>query len=124
MNFVSLVTLGFGAVSTFLESVLTRIILGASGLVAVSVLASAVAIFLKLVGMATPGWMTTVIGVSLTLMIGVAILCFVGLALTILMGSQTVPAPSANYRSFIARISKFGVPGTSAARPLPSVERS
>jgi hypothetical protein len=124
MNFVSLVTLGFGAVSTFLESVLTRIILGALGLVAVSVLASVVAISLKLVGMATPGWMTTVIGVSLILMVGVAILSFVGLALTILVGSQTVRAPSANYRSFIARISKFGVPGASAARLLPIVERS
>ena len=124
MNIVSLVTLGFGAVSTFLESVLTRIILGASGLVAVSVFASVVAIALKLVGMATPGWMTTVIGVSLILMVGVAILSFVGLALTILVGSQTAPVPSANYASFIARISKFGVPGPSTARRQPIVERS
>jgi polyisoprenyl-phosphate glycosyltransferase len=124
MNFVSLVTHGFGAVSTFLESVLTRIILGASILVAVCVLASVVAIALKLVGMATPGWMTTVIGVSLILMVSIAILSFVGLGLSLLAGSQTVPAPSASYSSFIARISKFGLPGPSAARPLPIVERS
>ena len=113
MNFVSLVTLGFGAVSTFLENALTRMILGASGLVAVSVFASVVAAVLKLLGMATPGWLTTVTGVSMVLMIGVAILSFVGLALTILAGSQTVPAPSTIYPSFIARISKFG-PNASA----------
>jgi hypothetical protein len=123
MNFVSLVTHGFGAVSTFVESVLTRIILAASGLVAVCVFASISAIVLKLVGMATPGWMTTVIGVSLILTIAVAILAFVGLALTILAGSQTVPAPSATYSSFIARISMFGVPTPSAAPPLSIVER-
>jgi hypothetical protein len=124
MNFVSLVTLGFGAVSTFLESALTRIILGALGLMAVCILVSVVATVLKLVGMATPGWLTTVIGVSVIVTVGVAILSFVGLALTILAGSQTVPAPSAIYPSFIAHISNFGRPGPSAARPLPTAERS
>jgi len=124
MNFISLITLGFGAVSTFVESVLTRIILAASGLVAVCVCASASAIVLKLVGMATPGWMTTVIGVSLILTIAVAILSFVGLALTILAGSQTVPAPSAVYSSFIALSSTFRVSGPSAAPPLSIVDQS
>jgi hypothetical protein len=108
----------------FLESVLTRIILGASILVAVCGLASVVVIALKFVGMATPGWMTTVIGVSLILMVSLAILSSVGLGLSLLAGSQTVPASSASYSSFIARISKFGLPGPSAARPLPIVERS
>jgi hypothetical protein len=123
MNFVSLITLGFGAVSTFVESALTRIILAASGLVAVCVFASASAIILKLVGMATPGWMTTVIGVSLILTITVAILSFVGLALTILAGSQTIPAPGAIYSSFIVRTSIFGVPSPSSAPPLSIVDR-
>ena len=123
MNFISLITLGFGAISTFVESVLTRIIIAASGLVAVCVFASAAAIVLKVVGMATPGWMTTVIGVSLILTIAVAILAFVGLALTILAGSQAVPAPSATYLSFIARTSMFGDPTPSAAPPLSVVER-
>ena len=123
MNFVSLVTLGFGAVSTFVESTLTRIILAASGLVAVCAFATVSAIVLKLIGMATPGWMTTVIGVSLILTIAVAILSFVGLALTILVGPQTVPAPSAIYSSFIARTSMLGVPSPSAVPPLSIVER-
>ena len=117
MNFISLITLGLGAVSTFIESALTRIIFAASGLVAVCVFASITAIVLKLIGMATPGWMTTVIGVSLILMIAVAILSFVGLALTILAGSQTVPAPIAIYSSFIARTSMFGISQTSTAAP-------
>jgi len=108
VNFVSLVTYGFGAVATFFESALTRIILVASGLMAFCVFASVLAVVLKLVGMATPGWMTNVVGVSLILTIAVAILSFVGLALTILGGSQTVPAPSVVYSSFITRITMFG----------------
>jgi len=108
MNFISLIMLGFGAVSTFIESALTRIIFAASGLVAVCVFASTTAIVLKFVGMATPGWTTNVIGVSLILTTAVAILSFVGLALSILAGSQTIPAPSAIYLSFIARTSIFG----------------
>ena len=110
MNFVSLITLGFGAVSTFVESVLTRIILAASGLVAFCILASASSIGLKLVGMTTPGWMTTVVGFSLILTVAVATLSFIGLLLTILAGSQTVAAPSAMYSSFVARTSTFGAP--------------
>lgn len=107
MNLVSLVTLGFGAVATFLDSALTRIILAAFALVACGIVASIVASGLKLVGMATPGWVTTVIGDSLILMIGVAILSFVGLSLTIIVGAHTVPAPAVNFQQFIVRISNL-----------------
>jgi hypothetical protein len=115
MNFVSLVALGFGAISTFMEAVLTRIILAAAGLLVGCVFASASAIALKVLGMATPGWMTTVIGFSLILTTAVAILSFVGLLLAILAGPQAVPAPSAMYSSFVARTSTFGDPSVSPA---------
>ncbi|MFZ0457604.1 MAG: glycosyltransferase [Rhodoplanes sp.] len=124
MNLVSLVTLGFGAVTTFLESALTRVILGAMAIFAFCMLASVVALVLKVAGLASPGWITTVIGTSLLLVIGVAILSFMGLALTILAGAHTVPAPSATYQSFIARTSSFGPSCTATPHPLPSVERS
>jgi hypothetical protein len=108
MNLVSLVTHGLSAVSVFLRSALTRMILAASALVAICILISVTAIVLKLIGMATPGWMTTVVGVSLILMLGVAILCFIGLCLTIIGGPHTTPAPNATFRSFVKNVVSFG----------------
>jgi polyisoprenyl-phosphate glycosyltransferase len=108
MNIVSLVILGFGAVAAFLESALTRMILAASSLVGICLVASVIATVFKLVGLATPGWVTTVIGTSLILMLGVAILSFVGLALTILAGTHTIPTPGTLFQSFIAQVAEFG----------------
>ena len=62
---------------------------------------------LKVVGMATPGWVTSVLGTSVVILLGTAVLCFVGLFLSIMGGAHTVPAPSVTYRSFIARIAEF-----------------
>ena len=122
MNIVSLVTLGFGAVSAFLERALTRMILGAMALVVLCIVASVIAMIFKLIGMATPGWVTIVIGISLILMVGVAILSFIGLALSILAGSHTIPAPSSLYRSFIIRISKFGPSSLHPAHESPTAD--
>jgi hypothetical protein len=108
MNIVSLVILGFGGVSAFLESALTRMILAASSLIGFCLVASVTATVLKLVGLATPGWVTTVIGVSLILLLGFGILCFIGLALSILAGSHTVQTPTALFESFIVRTASFG----------------
>jgi glycosyltransferase involved in cell wall biosynthesis len=116
MNLVALVILGFGGVSAFLESALTRMILAAIGLIGCCLAASVIATVLKLVGLATPGWVTTVIGVSLILLLGVAILSFIGLALSILAGSHTVQTPAALYKSFIAQTAKFGPQAPAAAR--------
>jgi polyisoprenyl-phosphate glycosyltransferase len=114
MNLVSLVTHGFGAVTAFVEIALTRMILAAFTLVACGIVASIIAFGLKLVGMATPGWLTTVIGDSLILLVGVAILSFVGLSLTIIVGAHTVPAPAVNFQQFILRISNLA-PGSKDA---------
>jgi hypothetical protein len=110
MNIVSLVVLGFGGVSAFLESALTRIILAASGLIGFCLVASVTATIFKFIGWATPGWVTTVIGMSLILFVGLAILCFIGLALSILAGAHTVQTPAALFQSFIARTMKFESP--------------
>jgi glycosyltransferase involved in cell wall biosynthesis len=108
MNVVSLVVFGISAVAVFVEHVLTRMILGAAVFVAVITLASLTALILKIVGMATPGWLTTVLGTSAVILFGAAILCLVGLLLSIIGGAHTVPAPSANYRGFIARTTNLG----------------
>jgi polyisoprenyl-phosphate glycosyltransferase len=107
MSIVSLVVFGLSAVAVFVERALTRIILGAIALVAIAALASATAVTLKLIGMATPGWLTSVLGTSAVVLLGTAILCFVGLFLSIIGGAHTVPSPSVTYRSFIAGIADF-----------------
>jgi hypothetical protein len=107
MNIISLGVLGFSAVAVFAERALMRIILGALAVLGVAAVASLTAVALKVVGMATPGWVTTVLSASVIILISVAILCLVGLFLSILGGVHTVPAPSATYRSHIARVTNF-----------------
>ena len=68
MSLVSLVVHGLRAMAVFVEYALTRIILGALALLLLCAVASAVAIFQKFIGMATPGWVTTVVGVSLVIL--------------------------------------------------------
>jgi glycosyltransferase involved in cell wall biosynthesis len=77
MNLVSLVVHGLRAMAVFVERVLTRIILAALALLLLCIVASAFAIVLKFIGMATPGWVTTVVGVSLVILVATLILCFV-----------------------------------------------
>src|SRR5262249_37653118 len=88
MNIGSLVIHAFGTVAAFLDHALARLIMVAGGVVGLCLVASSVAILFKFVGLATPGWMTTVVGTSLILMLGVAILCFLGLTLNLLAGTH------------------------------------
>jgi hypothetical protein len=92
-----------------------------SGLVGFCLLASVVAIAFKLVGFATPGWVTTVIGTSLVLMVGLAILSFIGLTLSILAGTHTIPTPATVFKAFILRVTKFGssIPSQGGENSIP-----
>jgi polyisoprenyl-phosphate glycosyltransferase len=115
MNFVSLVIHGLSAVAVFVDRVLTRIILAALALLALCFVASAVAIILKLFGAATPGWLTSVVGISLLILLGTVILCFVSLAISITGGIQAVAPPLAAFQVQIERVTPFG--GLAASRP-------
>src|SRR5262249_46734373 len=75
MNLVSLVTHGLSAVAVFMQRVLTRIILATLGLAIICVFAALIAIALKLIGAATPGWVTTVVGIMLVVLVLTAALC-------------------------------------------------
>ncbi len=107
MGLVSLVIHAFGNMAVFIDRVLTRMILGAFLLLGICILASGIALFLKLAGMATPGWLTTVLGTSLVLLVSTGVLCFIGLFVGITGGAQLAPPPSAAYRIMIREIVKF-----------------
>jgi hypothetical protein len=108
MNFVSLVVHGLRAMAVFVEHVLTRIILGALALLSLCILASAIAIVQKFIGMATPGWVTTVVGLSLVILVTTVVLCFVSLAISIVVGAQPIAPPLAAFRAQIDRVTPIG----------------
>jgi glycosyltransferase involved in cell wall biosynthesis len=107
MNFVSLVVHGLRAMAVFVENMLTRIILGAMVLVLLCAVASIVAIVEKFTGIATSGWMTTVVGVSLMILLGTVILCFVSLAISIAGGAQSIPPPLLTFQAQIDRVTQI-----------------
>jgi hypothetical protein len=115
MNFLSLVLHGFGAIAVFTDRVLTRLILSALTVVAISGAASLIAVSLKILGRASPGWLTSVIGISIVVTSMAGGLSLIGLFLTLTGGILFVPAPIDAYRSFIAEIA----PPANKAVPSP-----
>ena len=108
MSLVSLVVHGLRAMAVFVEYALTRIILGALALLLLCAVASAVAIFQKFIGMATPGWVTTVVGVSLVILVATVILCFVSLSINIAGGGQSIAPPLSAFQAQIDRVIQIG----------------
>ena len=104
MNLVSLVVHGLSAMAVFMERLLTRVILAAAGLAVLGLAASLIAIAFKIAGLATPGWMTTVVGTSLVVIVMTGALALIGL-IGGLAGSVAVTTPpAAGHRQFIAEI--------------------
>jgi polyisoprenyl-phosphate glycosyltransferase len=104
MRLVSLVLHGFSAIAVFTDRVLTRLTLAAVAAIALAGTASLVAIAVKLLGLASPGWLTSVIGSSLAVTFMACVLCLIGLLMTLTGGVLFLPQPIASYRSFIAAI--------------------
>lgn len=98
MNLVSLITHGLRSVALFTEDVLTRIMLFCGGISFVSVLLIVLAFSLKATGLATPGWLTTAVGVLLILIIQTAMITLLSLliAMNTRNGSTTIPTDMAS----------------------------
>lgn len=63
MNFVGLVLHGFKGLMIFAEDVLVRVGIASAVVAGLAVFASILAIFLKIVGFATPGWFSVALGI-------------------------------------------------------------
>ncbi|CBS91595.1 glycosyltransferase [Azospirillum lipoferum] len=69
MNLVSLVVHGLSSIAVFSERTFTRILLFSAAIFALSGLAAVIAVLLKMLGMATPGWTTTVAGIVMVVLV-------------------------------------------------------
>jgi hypothetical protein len=92
MNFVSLVLHGMRAVMVFGDAVVTRMAVVCALMAVVTGAGVIMAVLLKLIGMATPGWVTSVTGFGLSLFLQTGILAMITLLMN---GAGRVEAPAA-----------------------------
>ena len=99
MNFVGLALHGFRALMVFAEDVLVRVGIICAFVALFTLVASAVAIALKLAGFATPGWFSVVLGILLLVFLQTGALTLMTLMLT---GVVRAGAPNQiDYRAYI-----------------------
>lgn len=102
MNFVGLALHGFRALMVFAEDVLVRVGIVCALVAVATVIASAVAIGLKLAGFATPGWFSVALGILLLVFLQTGALTLMTLMLT---GVVRSGAPNqVDYRAYIEDI--------------------
>ena len=82
MNFVGLALHGFRALMVFAEDVLVRVGIICAFVAVITVLASIIAIGLKLAGFATPGWFSVALGILLLVFLQTGALTLMTLMLT------------------------------------------
>jgi polyisoprenyl-phosphate glycosyltransferase len=92
MNFVSLVLHGMRAVMVFGDAVVTRMAVVCAVMAGITSVSIVMALLLKLIGMATPGWVTSVTGFSLSLFLQTGILALITLLMN---GAGRLEAPAA-----------------------------
>lgn len=101
MNFVGLALHGFRALMVFAEDVLVRVGIVCAFVAVITVLASIVAIILKLSGFATPGWFSVTLGILLLVFLQTGALTLMTLMLT---GVVRAGAPNQiDYNAYIEK---------------------
>ena len=99
MNFVALVLHGFKALMVFAEDVLVRVGIACSLVSVLSILASGLAIALKILGFATPGWFSVALGLLFLVFLQTGALTLITLMMTGVVKGGTIAA--VNYKEFI-----------------------
>jgi glycosyltransferase involved in cell wall biosynthesis len=102
MNFVGLALHGFKALMVVAEDVLVRVGIACTAVAMLSVIGVFVAIVLKIVGFATPGWFSVALGIMLLVFLQTGTLTLMTLMLTGVVRSGSIAAIA--YRDFIARV--------------------
>ena len=99
LNFVGLALHGFRGLMVFAEDVLVRVGIACAGIAALSLLGGFLAIVLKVVGMATPGWFSVALGILLLVFLQTGTL-----TLTMLMLSGVVRGGGVNTPNYLSMI--------------------
>lgn len=103
MNFVGLALHGFRALMVFAEDVLVRVGIACTLVAGLSILGGVVALVLKAVGFATPGWFSLAAGILLLVFLQTAALTLIILMLSGMMRGGGVLL-SGSYRDFVVEV--------------------
>ena len=103
MNFVGLVLHGFKGLMVFAEDVLVRVGIVSVVIALFAMIAAVAAVVLKLLGIATPGWFSILIGVLLLIFLQTGALTLTTLMLSGVVRGGTVTSTLA-YRDFVEEI--------------------
>lgn len=106
MNFPSLVLHGMRAVMVFADLVLTRMALALVGMAALVVLVVVAAFTAKMLGAATPGWVTVVTGFALTLFVQTGLFTMITLIVSSLGRVDTPPRVRERALEYVASIER------------------
>jgi len=103
MNFVGLVLHGFKGLMIFAEDVLVRVGIASAIVAGFAVLASIIAIVLKVVGFATPGWFSMALGILFLVFLQTGTMTLMMLMLTGIIKNKGIIEPH-NYEIFIDEV--------------------
>jgi len=106
MNLVSLVTHGLSAIGVFSERAFTRVLLAIGAAAAFMVAAFVIALVLKALGLATPGWLTTIAAAALIVLLQSATVALCGLFVVFGQPANLQQAPAAIAHLLIASVEK------------------
>jgi glycosyltransferase involved in cell wall biosynthesis len=102
MNFVGLALHGFKGLMIFAEDVLVRVGIACALVAVLSLIGGGIAVFLKAVGYATPGWFSVALGLLLLVFLQTGAITLMTLLLTgIARGSAVLPL---DYRLLVDRV--------------------
>lgn len=103
MRLVGLVLHGFKALMVFAEDVLVRVGLACAAIASTAIVGALLAIILKTIGFATPGWFSLALGILLLTFIQTGALALITLMMTgLVKGSAAAGIP--RYEEFIERV--------------------
>jgi glycosyltransferase involved in cell wall biosynthesis len=108
MSFVALTGHGLRSIAVFGETVLTRIVIAAVWLAGLGALTLLIVLLMKLSGLASPGWTTTVAGVVLGLVAQIVVASLLGLFVIMRGRRAEAQDPAVLAKAMIRRIERFG----------------
>ena len=103
MNFVGLVLHGFKALMVFAEDVLVRVGIACAVIAGIFLVAALIAIVLKVIGFATPGWFSIALGILVLMLMQLAAVALMTLMLTGVIRSGSV-TNLISYHEFISEV--------------------
>ena len=103
-NFVGFALHGFKALMIFSEEVLVRVGIFCAFIAFLSIAGGAIAVILKFIGVATPGWFSIVMGVFVLVFLQTGTLTLMTLLLTGIIKNNV--QENTRYQSFVKAISK------------------